>query len=247
VNKYKFFVFALVLINVGYFLWARGIDSDAQGPPSSAPAKGTLKLAREVPALAAHSSGNEALHEDTADGVHGGAADVSDDMTGSLLTSVKRCITIGPFRDVAEAARAASSLRDGGYDPRQRVSEGETWAGVWVYLPRPEPRAAADTLLNKLRAAGIDDALEMPGPTEAPVISLGLFSENDRAQRRVAQAKSLNLKPVVADRKRTGNVFWVDLDLKATDSMLNPSDLQSESGRIMRLEVKACPAAAPRK
>ena len=160
----------------------------------------------------------------------------------ALLTNVMRCISVGPFRDVSEAARAASTLRGGGYDPRQRVAEGEVWAGVWVYLPLPASKAAADQIMEKLKAGGIDDALEMPGPNDTSVISLGLFSEARRAQARVAQAQALQINPAIADRKRNGNVYWIDIDLKPTDSLLNPSDLQGEAGRIVRLEVKACSA-----
>ncbi len=158
---------------------------------------------------------------------------------------MKRCISVGPFRDVSEAAHAASTLRGGGYDPRQRVADGEVWAGVWVYLPLPAARAVADQTLAKLKAGGIDDALEMPGPNEGSVISLGLYSEPKRAQARVAQAQALGFNPGIADRKRTGNVYWIDIDLKPTDSLLNPSDLQGESGRIVRLEVKGCPVGGP--
>jgi len=150
---------------------------------------------------------------------------------------------VGPFRDVAEAAHAASTLRSGGYDPRQRVADGDVWAGVWVFIPAPATRAAGDQVLAKLKAGGIEDALEMPGPNDGSVISLGLFSESRRAQARVALAQSLGFNPGTADRKRTGNVYWVDIDLKPTDSVLKPSDLQGEAGRIVRLEVKGCPAA----
>ena len=104
-------------------------------------------------------------------------------------------------------------------------------------------RAAGDQILAKLKAGGIDDALEMPGPNEGSVISLGLYSEPKRAQARVAQAQALGFNPGIADRKRTGNVYWIDIDLKPTDSLLNPADLQGESGRIVRLEVKGCPSA----
>ena len=153
---------------------------------------------------------------------------------------MKRCISVGPFRDVSEAAHAATTLRVGGYDPRQRVADGDVWAGVWVYLPLPASRVAGDQILAKLKAGGIDDALEMPGPNDGSVISLGLYSETKRAQARVAQAQALGFNPGVADRKRTGNVYWIDIDLKPTDSLLNPADLQSEAGRIVRLEVKSC-------
>jgi hypothetical protein len=85
----------------------------------------------------------------------------------------------------------------------------------------------------------------MPGPNEGSVISLGLYSDSKRAQARVAQAQALGFNPGIADRKRTGDVYWIDIDLKPTDSVLKPSDLSSEAGRIQRLEVKACPAGAP--
>jgi hypothetical protein len=233
----KTLVVCLVLANVCYFLWERGIAK----PPEStvaARAPASLKLASEngdsapAPGSASTINATPAAAEDNA---HAGNA--------GLLTNVKRCISVGPFRDVSEAAHAASTLRAGGYDPRQRVADGEVWAGVWVYLPLPASRTVAEQTLTKLKAGGIDDALEMPGPNDGSVISLGLYSEPKRAQARVTQAQALGFNPGIADRKRNGNVYWIDIDLKPTDGLLNPSDLQGESGRIVRLEVKGCPAA----
>jgi hypothetical protein len=239
VTGLKSIVLCLALANAGYFLWVNNIaksrDATAIGAPTA-----TLKLASEA-----------AEAPRTADGGGGGivgtsggrdAQDTPADASTGLLTDVKRCISVGPFRDVAETAHAASTLRSGGYDPRQRVADGDVWAGVWVYLPLPATRAASDQMLAKLKAAGIEDALEMPGPNDGSVISLGLYSESKRAQARVAQVQALGFNPAMADRKRTGNVYWIDIDLKPTDSVLKPSDLQGEAGRIVRLEVKGCPA-----
>ena len=256
----KSIVVCLVLANVGYFLWARGIAKTPDAPASGVPAA-TLKLASESPetpraaspdagSTAAGSSGTAADSAGTAagSGTTGGGegpdvtrGDAGEGAKAGLLTNVKRCISVGPFRDVSEAAHAATTLRGGDYDPRQRVADGDVWAGVWVYLPLPSSRAAGEQILAKLKAGGIDDALEMPGPTEGSVISLGLYSEPKRAQARVAQAQALGFNPGIADRKRTGDVYWIDIDLKPTDSLLNPADLQSEGGRIVRLQVKGCP------
>jgi hypothetical protein len=96
---------------------------------------------------------------------------------------------------------------------------------------------------SKLKAGGIDDALEMPGPNEGSVLSLGLYSDAKRAQSRIAQAQGLGFNPGIADRKRTGDVYWIDIDLKPTDSVLKPADLENDSSRIVRLEVKGCPAS----
>lgn len=233
-----------MLVNVCYFLWQHGIAKPPEGV-AAPQAPGTLKLASESPELAhGEPSGNTAATAAATSGAAAPADTAKDPASSSLLTNVRRCISVGPFRDVSEAAHAASTLRGGGYDPRQRVADGEVWAGVWVYLPLPAARAAADQTLAKLKAGGIDDALEMPGPNEGSVISLGLYSESKRAQARVAQAQALGFNPGIADRKRNGNVYWIDIDLKPTDSLLNPSDLQGESGRIVRLEVKGCPSAS---
>jgi hypothetical protein len=250
----KSIVLCLVLSNAGYFLWTRGIAETTDAPSPSKPAA-VLKLASEsavAPRAAAPEAGegaNGGLSGTTGLSGSAGGADVSpaDSDGGSnagLLTNVKRCISVGPFRDVSEAAHAASTLRGSGYDPRQRVADGDVWAGVWVYLQLPPSRAAGDQILAKLKAGGIDDALEMPGPGDGSVISLGLYSEPKRAQARVAQAQALGFNPGISDRKRTGNVYWIDIDLKPTDSLLNPADLQSDAGRIVRLEVKGCPTVS---
>ena len=251
----KSLVACLVLANVGYFLWTRGVakpsDTPAQGDPA-----GVLRLASESRAERAVSpaaAANAAAVSANAARVDSGSSAASGSVVGSaggmgaLLGIVKRCISVGPFSDVSEAAHAATTLRAGGYDPRQRVADGEVWAGVWVYLQLPASRAAGERILAKLKAGGIDDTLEMPGPNEGSVISLGLYSDSKRAQARVAQAQALGFNPGVADRKRTGNVYWIDIDLKPTDSVLNPADLQGDAGRIVRLEVKGCPlsGAAP--
>jgi hypothetical protein len=254
----KSIVVVLALANVGYFLWTRGIAHPLEAAPE-APTT-TLKLTSEVPASqrgAPPPAADDPTGAAGVGGVGGGDAAQPGVVTpgvatpraaapsagsAALLTNVKRCISVGPFRDVSETAHAASTLRSGGYDPRQRVAEGEVWAGVWVYLPIP-PAQSSGQLLSKLKAAGIDDALEMPGPSESSVISLGLFADQKRAQTRVSQAQALGFNPGIADRKRTGDVYWIDIDLRATDSVLKPSDLQSETGHIQRLEVKACPSA----
>lgn len=240
----KSLVFCLALANVGYFLWVRGIGK----PPElalSAPRAPSLRLASEshdgalveIPSLTSAPSPKPAHPPILA----AAAAPLPE-----LLTNVKRCVSVGPFRDVSEAAHAAATLRAGKYDPRQRVAEGEVWAGVWVYLPLPSTRAGGEQMLVKLKASGIDDALEMPGPGDSSVVSLGLYSEPKRAQMRVAQAQSLGFNPLIVDRKRSGDVYWIDVDLKPTDGLLNPAQLQGPKGRILRLEVKACPAALAR-
>ena len=231
----KIIVACLVLADVGYVLWARGAGKPPEAAPP-APPVATLKLASES---------RQTIRTAAAQAVAGesGGAEIPRAESGAAShTNIQRCISVGPFRDVSEAAHVAATLRGGGYDPRQRVAEGEVWAGLWVYLALPASPAERGQMLAKLKGGGIEDALEMPGPNDGSVVSLGLYGEPARAKTRVAQAQALGFNPVVADRKRTGNVYWIDIDLKPTDGMLDPADLQVETGRIVRLEVKGCPA-----
>ncbi len=228
----------LVLANVGYFLWTHGIASPG-APRLAHVAAPTLTLVAEAPPSAASAASASAALVAT------GAQSPPQDSEASAAAPVEstRCLSIGPFLDVAEAARAAATLRGGGYQPRQRVAEGDVWAGEWVYLPMPPTAAATVQVRASLKAGGIQDALDMPGPNDLPVLSLGLFSEPKRAEARVKLARSLGLRPVIANRKRTGDVYWIDVDLKAADGNLNPADLEEQSGRILRLQVVACPAS----
>jgi len=212
-----------------------GAATGATGPAGATPANTTTDNAVKAADVAkAADAANSATSSN--------AAPTVAQIPPAPPAGAKRCVTVGPFKEVSEAAHAASTLRGSGYDPRQRVVDGDVWAGVWVYLPLPAARPASDQLLAKLKAAGIDDSLVMPGPAEGSVISLGLFSEQKRAQARVAQVQALGLNPGIADRKRTGNLYWIDVDLKPADGALNPADLQGEAGHINRLEIKSCPA-----
>jgi hypothetical protein len=83
----------------------------------------------------------------------------------------------------------------------------------------------------------------MPSAEGGSDISLGIFSEPARAQRRAEEVRSLGFTPSIDDRTRRGTVYWIDVDLKATDQLINPADIQQESGKIVRLEVLACPVA----
>src|SRR5882672_12308460 len=111
----KSIVVCLVLANVGYFLWARGIAKAPEAPPLGTFAP-TLKLASESPETP-HAASPEAASGAAgvigSGGMDASRTDPGDGAKLGLLTNVKRCISVGPFRDVAEAAHAATTLRGG--------------------------------------------------------------------------------------------------------------------------------------
>ncbi len=155
----KSIVLGLVLANIGYFLWAHGIaDSQSVAAPPATTLKLASEVpGSKAPAAQVSGPGSGGSEPDganaagaiapgaatagtaaavgTSAGTGTAAAATSSGTPAAggpeLLSNVKRCVTIGPFRDVSEAAHAASTLRGGHYDPRQRVVDGEVWAGVW--------------------------------------------------------------------------------------------------------------------
>jgi hypothetical protein len=153
------------------------------------------------------------------------------------------CVSIGPFGELADSARAEATLRGGGYVPRQRSAQGELQEGVFVFIPIPETAAAAAMLRKIVKGAGFTDAPDVRGPNSSTVISLGVFNDPKRAQARLSQAQKAGLGAQSIERKRAATLYWLDIDMKPTDGPLNPADLRTDSARGTQLGVTECPAA----
>lgn len=207
----------LILANLGYLAWHSWIVPSQPSPIATPPTTARLMLEREAPPSASRAESPEAP------------------------AVAARCLSIGPFVDLAETAKTASALRNMGLSPRQRVVEGTVWAGYWVALDSPGSSQDAEAIVTRLRKAGIADSYIMPGVAgQGGTISLGLFTERRRAMTRVDEVRALGFEPRINPRQRTGAVYWIDVD---TDDSTGPLDLvgsQGDAGRIVRLEIKNC-------
>ncbi len=124
------------------------------------------------------------------------------------------------------------------------MEQGEIWAGYWVSVQGLGTRDAAEAALKTLAANGIADVYVMPGSDPPNVLSLGVFSDYQRAQRRVDEVRAIGLTPRIDDRKRAGSVYWIDVDLQEPGQIVDSSIFQTDPGKITRLEMRACPASA---
>lgn len=149
-----------------------------------------------------------------------------------------RCVSVGPFLDLAQATTASAKLRASGYKPSQRAGEGDVWVGYWVYLDAIPSREEANRMLSLLHDNGVGDAYAIQGD-DGRRISLGVFTEIARAGRLRDQVRALGLEPKVVDRTRREDVFWIDLEL-GTGQQVDFEALQTP-GRITRLEQRPCP------
>jgi hypothetical protein len=152
--------------------------------------------------------------------------------------ATERCTSVGPFRELSQAATAAAALRTAGYQPLQRVAEGDIWIGYWVYIPGIATEREANEILAKVRQEGITDSYVIPNSDTGSLVSLGVFSEISGVSRRRDQVRALGFEPEVVDRTRRATVYWIDISLRA-DQPLDFDSLQMP-GRIIRLEQRDC-------
>ena len=230
--------FALLFVNLAFLAWAQWVDAPPEAKTSEAIAKlPRLKLVSELPPdQQQRGSADDSVAAIRKVAVQAGAA------SDAAIAAVSRCVTIGPFNDLAGAARAAAALHTQGFSSEQRAAQGETWDGYWVYIGDVHDEATATKIMKTLDRGGFKDAHLMPDAGEGLRVSVGLFIERDRADRRAKAVEKLGLKTEVADRKEPGTVYWIDLMLKPSDGSVPMQNLIGESGGPGgRLSVQACP------
>ena len=215
--------FALLFVNLAYFAWAHWIDAPRPPPVNEALARlPRLKMADELPPAERPPP-------------HGAQKTALSDTTG--------CLSVGPFADLANSAQAAALLKAKGFDPRQRAEQGPVAMSYWVYVAGLASQAEADRALVTLEHNGIKDALVMPESADAGRrLSLGLYSDRSRAERRAQAVRQAGLKAEIAERKLPGTLYWVDLTSPAGVNTIPLHDLFAE-GINSRIAVHPCPPA----
>jgi hypothetical protein len=212
-------IFALLLLaNIAWIAWANWVDRPVEDAAPARVEAPKLVLAREAPAMQAAAR--------------------------PTLRPADNCLSLGPFSDLTDAARASTLLRENGLRPRQRAGSGVVWKGYWVSLEQVPDRASAAGIIERLRRFGIGDAYSMPDEGRQITISLGLFTERRRALQRMDEVKALGFEPLMAERERNGTVYWIDVDVEAPAKLPDAALLDGDGGRILRLEIQPCDSAA---
>lgn len=217
-------VIALLLANLLYMGWAEWIDVPPPPPTSSIARLPRLTLVKELPA-----DKRVALARKMA-----------------LAAAPPQCVAVGPFDDPAVADQAAALLRTKNFAPQQRAAESAAVRRFWVYLRGYASDGAVTGALHKLERAGIDDAEAMPPESGGRRISLGLFTDHGRADRRAQRVRAIGLKPEVTERMLPGTVYWLDLMVPngaAPVPLKDVADLEPGGGSSP-VSVQSCPTGA---
>jgi len=215
--------FALVAANLGYFAWAHWVDAPKPVAVNETLARlPRLKLVSELPPEQRPATN-----------------------TKSVFNETPGCLSVGPFGDITNSARAAGILTAKGFAPRQRAEQGGTSEGFWVFIGGIRDDLEAEKVRAALEKHGIKDALVMPASSEAGRrVSLGLFSDRAHAEQRAATVKKTGLKAEVAEHSLSQTVYWIDLTPRAGMTTVPIQDLFAEAVGS-RIAVQPCPAAVP--
>lgn len=189
--------FVLLFVNLAFLAWAQWIDAPQPVPANDVYAKlPRLKLVGEMPHSESRRSPESARK--TA-------------LESAVQTS--RCISIGPFETDPSTAHGSTVLRDKGFNPRQRAEQGEVSKGFWVYIGDLKTDHDIAQVLRTLEQSHVDDARLMPDAGDVHKVSVGLFSDRGRAERRAQSLRKLGLEPQVTERKALHTLFWMDVDV----------------------------------
>lgn len=227
----RIFVLILLLLNLGYFAWRMSAEEvEPASAPLVDPRVPRLVLLSEHRAQQRPVSGLE-----TAPAADAG---LSEPAAAGPESSSRRCYTLGPLHSEKTAQRLRERLEAAGVTVELRALEQQEVAGYWVYLAPQPSRAAALDLAKALARKGIKDYYVVgPGEYEHAV-SLGLFSEQLRAERRAELIRSLGYEPLTAVRYRSRTLYWLDYEERGgveVDPQLWRG-AAAESGDLRRLD-----------
>jgi cell division septation protein DedD len=213
-------------------------ESVAAAGDAAASAGGERSDAAAPDLAASDTAAPDVAAEDVVDAASAGAEQLATAADPVTTGGAARCTSVGPFRELSQAANATATLRATGYQPTQRVAEGDIWIGYWVYIQAIPTEDEANAILAKVRAEGIGDSYVIPNSDSGNLVSLGVFSEISGVSRRRDQVRALGLEPQVVDRTRRATVYWVDVSLGAEQTL--DFDALQPPGRIIRLEQRDC-------
>ncbi|MDZ7642852.1 MAG: SPOR domain-containing protein [Woeseiaceae bacterium] len=256
----------LLLANVLFFLWEQFVsapDDTGIAIVSEQEMGPTLELAdanespltpEPAPADATDDPPGDATDAgDTIEGDDGEAINIDDIEAEPESETVARaaprpleatvgrsCISLGPFRDRADAEAALADQEGQGLTARLRATQGEVFLGHWVQIRNIPDRATANDMLQTLQGGGLGEAYVVETDDEGIKISLGLFGDIAGAERTELQAKSLDLPAEITERMRDATVFYVDLALPPGRGAGNMIDRYGEE-RVQLRDAATCP------
>jgi hypothetical protein len=225
--KLKWIFAALILANLGLWMWAswykdRPVEETRAARAPVAPEKmrlfnepGVKLVPRKAPPPA------------------------NAELTASVAPA---CFQIGPFPDVNLVARAETRLNELPLTYSRRAEETRNVTGYLVYLPPlPSPKAA-ERKRQELTRLGFKDHALMQEEGMQNAISLGLFTVEANAASRVRELAAKKIQARIQPFQQTRTRYWLDVAVKVpapTADRIRQIDWAAKDVQVREI---ACPA-----
>lgn len=230
----RYLVYFLVLANLAYFGWFQyspeqkpadllpvsvppGINrllllserAVAEPPGDSREVEVAVKkLAEPVEQLAAVAVQTEIKHTTEQANANGAVSqDLETESESVSVASEPVCHTVGPLLDTGDVTSISEKLSQLGFQSNMRGDKLREPAGYWVYMPAM-PRSKARRIVADLDAQGMKDYFI--GRNNH--ISLGIFSTEKKARKRLSRVKELGYDSELGQRYRSRAVYWLDVE-----------------------------------
>ena len=165
----------------------------------------------------------------------------------ALLSEVKAppgpgCISVGPFAERTVAEQASGWLRGAHHLSRERSAEIDGPATYWVALITKTLQEATRVSM-RLKAAGVSDVeVTPPGPNQTDAtVSLGVYSERERAERRVSDLRALGVNAPITEQRHKVTQWWLDVPQRAGDPPLDSGALHKAVPAAAGTAIVPCP------
>jgi hypothetical protein len=129
------------------------------------------------------------------------------------------CRSVGPLKDADVSRLAADWLKAAKRTAAERSLEVDGPPSFWVVTTRKTPTLAM-RLVQQLKAAGVTDVELVPPDTGdgETRVSLGMYPDRPRAERRVLDLKGYSLGPAIVEQPRRVRQWWLDVEVSGDAS-----------------------------
>ncbi len=225
--KLKWVFAALVLANLGLWMWASWykdapVEETRAARAPVAPEK--MRLFKEP--------GVKLVPRKT-------PPPANAELTASVAPA---CFHIGPFPDVDLVARAETRLNELPLTYSRRAEETRSVTGYQVYLPPLPSRKAAERKRQELTRLGFKDhALIQEGDMQN-AISLGLFTVEANAASRVRELAAKKIQARIQPFQQTRTRFWLDVAVKVPAQTADRIRQIDWAAKDVQVREITCPA-----
>jgi len=229
----RYLVYFLVLANLAYFAWYQYAPRQKPAEKLSVPLQpgiNQLVLLSERPVAEPHAEHREveavripaktaeqlaavAIQTETeeyTEQANGRGTVAQDREVEPEPVSVAQepvCHTIGPLLDFGDVTSISEQLSLHGFQLNVRDGKVREPSGYWVYMPAM-PAGKARSIVADLDAQGMKDYFI----GKKNHISLGIFSTEEKARKRLNRVKDLGYDAELGQRYRSRAVHWLDVE-----------------------------------